>query len=62
MKYDSKFKSNRRSFDCGALRMTSKYTLAAVVGEGGGEGFFWLGADAEVGVGFGEEDPAVFRR
>ena len=34
--------------------------LAAVVGEGGGEGFFGLGADAEVGVGFGEEDFAVF--
>jgi len=27
---------------------------AAVVGEGGGEGFFGFGADAEVGVGFGK--------
>jgi len=31
-----------------------------VVGEGGGEGFIRLGADAEVGVGLGEEDTAVF--
>ena len=30
-----------------------------MVGEGGGEGFFGLGTDAEVGVGFGEEDAAV---
>ena len=27
---------------------------------GGGEGFFGLGADAEVGVGFGEDDLPVF--
>src|ERR1039458_7057153 len=38
----------------------TRAVLAAVVGEGGGECFFGLGADAEVGVGFGEEDFVVF--
>src|ERR1039458_248113 len=46
-----------------SLRMTIfillLFALSAVVGEGGGQGFFGLGADAEVGVGFGEEDAAV---
>jgi len=36
------------------------FVLSAVVGEGGGEGFFGFGADAEVCVSFGEENAAVF--
>src|ERR1022692_3245244 len=35
--------------------------LAVVRADGYGEGFFGLGADAEVGVGFGEEDFSVLR-
>jgi hypothetical protein len=31
------------------------------MGEGGGQGFFGLGADAEVGVGLGEKNLTVFR-
>jgi len=34
--------------------------LSGVVGEGGSEDFFRLGADAEVGVSLGEEYAAVF--